>query len=244
MRRRQGGRGAGGLGGAVGIGGGYPGGYSGARRCSVPTLKPLESALSGGIPCKSDTDLSGSGKSRLTSLQEEHHHQHNHRLSKSSSGGVVNPAASSSTTASPCHHSSGVGGGARKPHVSFYGATGLSASCASGIPFGRTAEFPGVDGCVNSKLRSESSSHLSSHVLYPPRAGSDYSLSSLNSSMASGSKIGMMTPHSVLVKSDGSQTQTHLSSLRGSTALLAGGGGDMTVVVAANGVGADGKVRI
>lgn len=250
MRRRQGARGGGAARGGLGLAGGYPGGYSGTRRCSVPTIKPLDTALGTALPCKSDTDLSGSErKSRLTSLQEEHQRLNKASAATGGSCGVLNPAATSSTHASPSY----------SPRtVSFYGATVLSPSSAA-APYsrssGRTAEFPVVvDGVVNHKLRSDSSLRL-----YAPspgvagvgssRTGSDYSLSSLNSSMASGSKVGSVTPHGILVKSGhgaSGQTQTHLTPLRGSTAVLTGGvaGGDVAVVVAANGVGPDGKVRI
>ncbi|KAL8617561.1 hypothetical protein ACOMHN_063352 [Nucella lapillus] len=71
MRRRQ----------AAQFSGARAAGSGGTRRCSVPNLKPMDATLASGLPCKSDTDLAGKGRTTLGMLQEEQ------RLSMSAASG-------------------------------------------------------------------------------------------------------------------------------------------------------------
>ena len=196
MRRRQ----------AAQFSGARAAACSSKRRCSVPNLKPVDTTVVCGLPCKSDTDLSG--RPTLSILQEEHKLRMN--SGQSCSGNLR--------------------------AVSFYGAT------TAGIPGGSSPNFSPSNG----RLAGFPGSSGSSLRLYcaglPNSSSMSGGLSSLASNVASGSKC---TPPQSQPGKPGAQTQTHLSSLRGSV-LVAGavvnvGAGDIAV----NGVGADanGKVR-
>lgn len=168
----------------------------------MPNLNPVDPTVVCGLPCKSDTDLSG--RPTLGVRQEEQ------RLRLSSGQGCS---------------------GSLLP-VSFYGAT------AAGIPGTHSPQFSSYNGRLTGFPGTSSASLRLYCGGLPNSSSMSGGLSSMASSVASGSK-------GTAAQKPGAHTQTHLSSLRGTVrvtgAVVSVGAGDAAAV---NGVGAEGNRKV
>ena len=124
---------------------------AGTRRCSVPTLKPMDSTLASGLPCKSDTDLSGrAGRGgKLAVLREEHR--------RMSAGG----AGSSAGLRPVSFYGATAGGMSSSAHSLRYPAHNNGTALTAGLS--GTSEIPGSSSLrlCHEALQATSSSSLS-----------------------------------------------------------------------------------